>query len=69
MKGRISKNQTHLKQRHQRLALVSRLPKSHRIGLTRHNLAAVMAGDIDDVIVACRTFFQAEALRQQQAQA
>ncbi len=35
----------------------------HRIGFTRHNLAAVMAGDIDDVIVACRTFFQAEALR------
>jgi len=41
----------------------------HRIGLTRHNLAAVMDGDIEDVIVACRTFFQAEALRQQQAQA
>ena len=41
----------------------------HRIGLTRHNLAAVMDGDIDDVIVACRTYFQAEALRQQQAQA
>jgi peptide chain release factor 1 len=37
----------------------------HRIGLTRHNLAAVMDGDIEDVIVACRTFFQAEALRQQ----
>ena len=41
----------------------------HRIGVTRHNLAAVMDGDIEDVIVACRTFFQAEALRQQQAQA
>src|SRR5438132_1926483 len=41
----------------------------HRIGLTRHNLAAVMDGDIEDVIVACRTFFQAEALRQPQAQA
>jgi peptide chain release factor 1 len=40
----------------------------HRIGLTRHNLAAVMDGDIEDVIVACRTFFQAEALRQQQDQ-
>jgi peptide chain release factor 1 len=38
----------------------------HRIGLTRHNLAAVMDGDIEDVVVACRTFFQAEALRQQQ---
>ena len=41
----------------------------HRIGLTRHNLPAVMDGDIEDVIVACRTFFQAEALRQQQAKA
>jgi len=41
----------------------------HRIGLTRHNLAAVMDGDLEDVIVACRTFFQAAALRQQQAQA
>ena len=41
----------------------------HRIGLTRHNLAAVMDGDIEDVIVAARTFFQAESLRQQQAQA
>ena len=41
----------------------------HRIGLTRHNLSAVMDGDIDDVITACRTFFQAEALRRQQAQA
>jgi peptide chain release factor 1 len=37
----------------------------HRIGYTRHNLPAVMAGDIDDVISACRTFFQAEALKQQ----
>jgi peptide chain release factor 1 len=41
----------------------------HRIGLTRHNLAAVMDGDIDDVVVASRTYFQAEALRQQQARA
>jgi peptide chain release factor 1 len=41
----------------------------HRIGLTRHNLAAVMDGDIEDVIVACRAYFNAEALRQQQAQA
>ena len=38
----------------------------HRIGLTRHNLAAVMDGDIEDVIIACRTYFQAEALRQEQ---
>ncbi len=36
----------------------------HRIGYTRHNLPAVMAGDIDDVIGACRTYFQAEALKQ-----
>ena len=41
----------------------------HRIGLTRHNLPAVMDGDVEDVIVACRTYFQAEALRQQQASA
>jgi peptide chain release factor 1 len=39
----------------------------HRIGLTRHNLAAVMDGDIEDVIVACRAYFNAEALRQEQA--
>jgi peptide chain release factor 1 len=37
----------------------------HRIGFTRHNLPAVMDGDIEDVVVACRTYFQAEALRQQ----
>jgi peptide chain release factor 1 len=37
----------------------------HRIGFTRHNLQAVMDGDIEDVVVACRTYFQAEALRQQ----
>jgi peptide chain release factor 1 len=41
----------------------------HRIGFTRHNLAAVMDGDIEDVIVACRTYFRAQALRQEQAQA
>ena len=39
----------------------------HRIGVTRHNLPAVMDGDIEDVVNACRTYFQAEALRQQQA--
>ena len=38
----------------------------HRIGLTRHNLPAVMDGDIEDVITATRTHFQAEALRKQQ---
>jgi peptide chain release factor 1 len=35
----------------------------HRIGLTRHNLPAVMDGDIADVVSSCRTFFQAEALK------
>jgi len=38
----------------------------HRIGLTRHNLSAVMDGDVEDVVNACRTYFQAEALRKQQ---
>ncbi|MBK7858457.1 MAG: peptide chain release factor 1 [Archangiaceae bacterium] len=38
----------------------------HRIGYTRHNLPAAMAGDIDDVITACRTHFQSEALKQNQ---
>jgi peptide chain release factor 1 len=37
----------------------------HRIGLTRHNLPAVMDGDIADVVSSCRTFFQAEALKSQ----
>jgi peptide chain release factor 1 len=37
----------------------------HRIGLTRHNLPAIMAGDIEDVLAACRTHFQAEQLRQE----
>ncbi len=35
----------------------------HRIGLTRHNLSGVMDGDIQDVIDALRTHFQAEALK------
>jgi peptide chain release factor 1 len=35
----------------------------HRINYTRHNLPAVMDGDIQDVLDACRTFFAAEALR------
>jgi peptide chain release factor 1 len=37
----------------------------HRIGLTRHNLPAVMAGDLEDVITACRTYYQAEQLRRE----
>jgi peptide chain release factor 1 len=36
----------------------------HRINYTRHNLPAVMDGDVQDVIDHCRTFFAAEALRE-----
>jgi peptide chain release factor 1 len=35
----------------------------HRIGYTRHNLPAVLDGDLDPMIEALRTYFQAEALR------
>ncbi len=38
----------------------------HRIGFTRHNLPAVMVGDIDDLLSALRTYFRAEALKQQE---
>jgi peptide chain release factor 1 len=40
----------------------------HRIGLTRHNLPAVMDGDIEEIVNACRTYFQTEELRRQQEQ-
>jgi peptide chain release factor 1 len=36
----------------------------HRINYTRHNLPAVMDGDVGDVIEACRTFYAAQALRE-----
>src|SRR5512142_3158051 len=36
----------------------------HRVNYTRHNLPAVMDGDVQDMIEACRTFFAAEALRE-----
>jgi peptide chain release factor 1 len=36
----------------------------HRVNYTRHNLPAVMDGDVQDVIDACRTFFAAQALRE-----
>jgi peptide chain release factor 1 len=36
----------------------------HRINYTRHNLPAVMDGDVQDVIDACRTTFAAQALRE-----
>jgi peptide chain release factor 1 len=35
----------------------------HRINYTRHNLPAVMDGDIQDMIDQCRTFYAAQALR------
>jgi peptide chain release factor 1 len=35
----------------------------HRIGVTWHNLPARMAGDVEDIVVACRTYFQAEQLK------
>lgn len=38
----------------------------HRIGYTRHNLPAVMVGDLEDVLSSLRTFFRAEALKQQE---
>jgi peptide chain release factor 1 len=37
----------------------------HRIGLTVHNLPGIMGGGIEDVITACRTYYQAEALKAQ----
>jgi peptide chain release factor 1 len=37
----------------------------HRIGITKHNLPALLEGDLDDLLLSCRTFFQAEALKQQ----
>jgi peptide chain release factor 1 len=36
----------------------------HRVNYTRHNLPAVMDGDVQDVIDACRTHFAALALRE-----
>jgi len=35
----------------------------HRIGVTWHNLPARMSGDIEDIVGACRTHFQAEQLK------
>ena len=36
----------------------------HRINLTRHNLPAVLDGDLGDMIDALRTHYQTEALKQ-----
>jgi peptide chain release factor 1 len=35
----------------------------HRIGLTLHNLPSLMDGGLGDMVVALRTYFQAEALK------
>jgi len=40
----------------------------HRIGYTRHNLPAVLGGDLEDIVTACRTFFQAEQLKKETGQ-
>jgi peptide chain release factor 1 len=37
----------------------------HRIGLTKHNLPAIMDGDLDDIIDALRAHDQTEALKAQ----
>jgi len=39
----------------------------HRIGLTKHNLPAIMDGNLDDIIEALRAHDQAEALKAQAA--
>jgi len=36
----------------------------HRIGMTRHNIGGFLAGDIKDMVVDLRTYFQAEALKE-----
>ena len=36
----------------------------HRIGLTKHNLPAIMDGNIEDIIDALRAYDQAELLKQ-----
>ena len=40
----------------------------HRIGFSRRNLQGVLDGDVDDLLDAVRTHFQAEALKQSQEQ-
>jgi len=36
----------------------------HRVGYTAYTLDKVLAGDLDDTLDACATYFEAEALRQ-----
>ncbi|GAB4289590.1 MAG: peptide chain release factor 1 [Myxococcota bacterium] len=40
----------------------------HRIGLTSHNLTGILNGNLDDFITALRTYFQAEALKEDLSQ-
>ncbi len=40
----------------------------HRIGLTKHNLPALLDGQLDDVIDALHAYDQAEALKAQAGQ-
>ena len=40
----------------------------HRIGLTKHNLPAIMDGNLDDIVDALRAHDQAEALKAQSGQ-
>ena len=40
----------------------------HRIGLTKHNLTAVLEGDLDELVQACITWFQARALEASESQ-
>jgi peptide chain release factor 1 len=35
----------------------------HRIGLTKHNLDAILDGDLEDTIIALREYHQAEAMK------
>jgi peptide chain release factor 1 len=39
----------------------------HRIGLTLHRLDSILEGDIDDIIDALTTHFQAEKLKEAEA--
>jgi peptide chain release factor 1 len=35
----------------------------HRVGLTLHRLTDILAGEMDEIIIAVRAYFQAEALK------
>jgi peptide chain release factor 1 len=39
----------------------------HRIGLTLYRLEAILEGDVEEVILALRTYYQAEAMKAQSA--